>query len=592
MNTSRRKALAGAIVSTVTSLCGLGCGSNDGTASGESAVSAERSVDFPGPKENLQAFPTGLVSGGTPPLRTGGVPPSTGTIGTGGGTAFGANFAEAAALSATAPSETASTQPGEPDTGHPPLPSLPSTGSRNAAAATFAPSAATARFRFCNPIFGPPCPFDGIVENCTGCETGFPPDPNAAIGAGEIVQVVNSRMQVTNKVGTILCNGGVNLKHFLRTADSLTDPRILFDDVNQRFVFAITVSNPPASAAPAMWVAASNGSDACGTWNTYRLTFNGDPFPNGTFLDFPMLGQDRDNLLISTRNCLPNKPDCFAADGANFSVFGLPKNAIYAGNHVQFNTFAVQSLTAPVINAGQPMVASDVSHFLAAVPGTGYVLYRLTHGGGDGATITPTAIAAPFEKPSRNANQPGTSVTIDPTDGNIVAAPYFDGTSIWFAHVVNDAGFPTVKYGAVNTGSNTVVTALAFHAFTSDDFNPSLAVAITSLGETIHLNWAFTNTAAQVATSDVVRSFAVNALSPQLANLVGGGDVYASGAITNGQGSGNGAPARFGDFSSVSIDPANANCAVATQEYFGTDGNWRTRIAPIGDCASLVFKPL
>jgi hypothetical protein len=93
---------------------------------------------------------------------------------------------------------------------------------------------------------------------------------------------------------------------------------------------------------------------------------------------------------------------------------------------------------------------------------------------GSGATLTKTF----FKAPTREANQPGTTSTIDSSDGNILASPYFDGTSIWFAHDFDLVGFPTVRYGAVNVSTNTVATAAAFHSATSDDFNPSLAVGL------------------------------------------------------------------------------------------------------------------
>jgi hypothetical protein len=291
-----------------------------------------------------------------------------------------------------------------------------------------------------------------------------------------------------------------------------------------------------------------------------------------------MLGQDTHALLISIRSCLPNK-DCFDADGAIFTVFGLPKSIVYSGAHVGFNSFRVDSLTAPVTNAGQPMIASPVSFFLASVPGRGYKLYRLTNSGGPGASLTKTTISKPFSKPSRRVNQPGTTNTLDPSDGNITASPYFDGTFIWFTHDGDDVGFPTVRYGAVDTHNNTVATAWAFHSATSDDFNPSLAVEITPRGKTVYLNWAFTDTPAGTATSDVFAS--VNANQPIV--TIGPGTIYASGGISS-QG-------RFGDFSSVSVDPSVSGCAFATQQYFGANGNWRTRITPIGRCESIVIHP-
>ena len=47
---------------------------------------------------------------------------------------------------------------------------------------------------------------------------------------------------------------------------------------------------------------------------------------------------------------------------------------------------------------------------------------------------------------------------------------------------------------------------------------------------------------------------------------------------------------RFGDFSSVSVDPGVAGCAFATQQYFATDGKWKTRITPIGQCENIVVN--
>jgi PASTA domain len=408
--------------------------------------------------------------------------------------------------------------------------------------------------------------FDGLTESCSGC--GVPPDPNAATSGAEIVEVVNSFIQVTETSGTVLCGGGVTLNRLLRTTDSLTDPRVQFDNRHQRFSLAVTVTPATNSATPAMWVAASDSADACGTWRVYRLTFSGDPFPAGTFLDFPMLGQDTNALLISTRNLTPH-------DGRNFTVYGLPKTTIYAGNPVSFNTFNVDSLTAPVTNAGQPMISSPVSFFLAAVPGTGYRLFRLTNSGGSGATLTKTTINSFFKAPTREANQPGTTSTIDSSDGNILASPYFDGTSIWFAHDFDLVGFPTVRYGAVNVSTNKVATAAAFHSATSDDFNPSLAVGLNPSGTSVFVNWAFTDAKAGTATSDVIDMLPAG---QSIANLIGTGAVYAAGSNTT--------QTRFGDFSSVSLDPqvSGGTCAVATQQYFSTNGSWKTRLARVGNC--------
>jgi len=446
---------------------------------------------------------------------------------------------------------------------HPTLPSRPTSGTRKvppgAAAPRLAPAVSSS--------------FDGISEaGCSGC--GVPPDPNAATSGTEIVELVNTFIQVTDTSGAVLCGGGVTLNRLLRSTDGLTDPRVQFDNVHQRFSLAVTVAPASKSATPAMWVAASDTVDACGTWRVYRLTFHGSPFPAGTFLDFPMLGQDRNALLVSTRNLTPT--------GRNFTVYGVPKAAIYAGAPVSFSTFNVPSLTAPVINAGQPMIPSPVSFFLASVPGTGYRLFRLTNGGGSGATLTQTTIRSPFNAPTREANQPGTSSTVDSSDGNILASPYFDGTSIWFTHAFDFVGFPTIRYGAVNVSTNTVATAMAFRSATSDDFNPSLAVGLGSSGTTVYLNWAFTDAPAGTATSDVIDMLPAG---QPIANLIGTGAVYAAGSTTS--------QTRFGDFSSVSVDPQvpGGACAVVAQQYFSSSGSWNTRLARVGGCQPSVLVP-
>ncbi len=502
--------------------------------------------------------------------------------GGGSGSAVRVNVAEAA-KSPGARTFRASHEVADPgDESAMPLPSRPTIGTRKQAVTRKA-----SRILRCGiAVF--PCPFDGVAQGTFNS----PPDPNAAVGAGDIVEVVNDQFRVTNRLGAVLCNGPITLQKLLGgISDNLTDPRVQFDDVNQRFSLSVSPVPPPhSSAAPALFVSASETANPCGMWFVFRLTFTGDAFPTGDFLDFPMLGQDQNALLLSLRTCLQGK-DCLKPDGAKFSVFGLPKSTIYSGGQVEFKTFKVDSLTAPVTNAGRPLVASPASFFLAAVPGTGYKLYRLTNSGGSGASLSKTTISDPFSKPSRTVNQPGAGAGagLDPSDGNITSFPYFDGNLIWFVHDADVDGFPTVRYGRLDTSKNTVETTFAFHNPNSDDFNPSLAVGFAPSGEKVFLNWAFTNTPAGTATTNV---FAEGDAHQPLVQIAGPGTVDASGGVltpakcvigSNG--------CRFGDFSSVSVDPGVAGCAFAAQQYFATDGSWKTRITPIGQCRHIVVHP-
>jgi hypothetical protein len=499
--------------------------------------------------------------------------PEPKNAGTGG--ALRVNFAEAA-KSPDARTLPANHEVFDPGT-EPTVPSRPTTGTRKQAAAAPLATPQALGIGPCD-IAILPCPFDGVAQGTFGA----PPDPNAAVGGGDIVEVVNDQIQVTNRGGAVLCGGSITLQKLLSTSDSLTDPRVQYDNVHQRFSLSVTVSNPGTSDTPAMHVAATETADPCGSWFSYRLTFQGNAYPTGAFLDFPMLGQDQNALLLSLRTCpAPNKNN--SCSNPIFTVFGLPKSTIYSGQHVEFNSFYVDSLTAPVTNAGQPTIASPVSFFLAAVPGTGYKLYRLTNSGGSGASLSKTTISDSFSKPSRRVNQPGASATIDPSDGNITSFPYFDGTFIWFAHDADDDGFPTVRYGKVEPTKSTVETTFAFHSGSSDDFNPSIAVGFVPNGEKVFLNWAFTDTPAGKATTNV---FAEGDARQPLIQIAGPGTIGATGGVDTACGSNN--QCRFGDFSSVSVDPDVADCAFATQQYFAIDGSWKTRITPIGPCKNVV----
>jgi hypothetical protein len=58
-----------------------------------------------------------------------------------------------------------------------------------------------------------------------------------------------------DKSGNLRCAGTMN--NFLGTPDSLCDPRVQYDAINNRFSMSITVVAAPATATPALWVAAS-----------------------------------------------------------------------------------------------------------------------------------------------------------------------------------------------------------------------------------------------------------------------------------------------------------------------------------------------
>ena len=128
----------------------------------------------------------------------------------------------------------------------------------------------------------------------------------------------------------------------------------------------------------------------------------------------------------------------------------------------------------------------------------------------------------------------------------------------------------------LNVNNNTVATAFGFHSGTSDDFDAAIGIGTGPAGNTIFVTWAYTDAPNGVATSNTVDTVAPGGGIP---NLIATGTVLVNGSTTT--------ETRFGDYTSVSIDPSvsTGTCAVVANQYFAPGGAWRTRIARVGNCA-------
>jgi hypothetical protein len=394
------------------------------------------------------------------------------------------------------------------------------------------------------------------------------PDPSATTNGSQTLMAINGWVGVRDNAGNVLCGGPTRLRLLLNTSEPLTDPRVEYDNFNHRFILAVSVLTFSPPATPAMYVAVTAGDDACGQWSVFRTTFS---FPAGHFIDEPMLGQDRHAVLFGV--------DAGELTTTDFNVFAIPKANLYGNVATDFPLFQTLSSTAaePVTNVGNPMIDSASAYFVAASPDPQfglYTLYRMDGSGSANPTLTLQAnLLAPFWPPT-DAPQPGTSTRLDVVDGRIPWSAVFDGSRIWFANTIGlpDNSVPTiVRYGFFNLVGPSQV-ALARHGSATADFNPSIGIGLAPGGvETVFLNWAYTNAPAGIGVSDTVDAFLYNGgtlpnrLSTDL-TLVSTGSVLA----------GN----RFGDFSSVAVDPAisDGTCAVTAQEYVAAADSWAVRI--------------
>ena len=409
---------------------------------------------------------------------------------------------------------------------------------------------------------------DGTIQAEAG---GVVPDPNAAVGSTQIVETTNLFLKVRSKfLGGVQCQVGLN--SFLGTGDILTDPRTQFDTLNDRYVMVVTIQPTSPSAVPALWVAATAGSDACGGWFAYRV-----PFPmiiNGLMLDFPNVGQDRNAIIVTTNNFSKSENRI-----VNASVFALSKFGIYTGSLPAFTVFGVNKNTAPSLVAGAPILSTAQTYLISATPLLGYLLYSVTDPGTPFMTVSLIQfIDAQYGNPSglqAQCNSPfGINLSIE---GGIDSAVIQTDQFLWFAHTALLGGFRTVVYGALRISDGALFTSLAFHSGTSEDFNPSIGVGIFGPNLFfVYLNWAYVDRGA-VPCQNASATIAT-VLPNEGVPLVGGvdGTLASGGVVTSGS--------AFGDYSSVSIDPSPpGGCfagsgVVTSQQYYDGSGQWRSRL--------------
>ncbi len=436
--------------------------------------------------------------------------------------------------------------------GYTQLKSAPSTGAKPGASAS-----KTTR----SPLTTLTNTFNGIdlaSSNC-GCQ---PPDVNATVGNGYIVETVNLELAVYNTSGTLLYSTSLN--NFIGSGDSLSDPRVVYDPTWNRWAISFLDEN-----SPSLWLIYSASGDPTGGWWYYHV---GLPFAAGSITDYPMVGQDQNSFVYTTNN--------FDASSnyINSTAFDVPKSRVYNGFGWGAGLAGVNYNTAPAIMGGHPTQISNTLFMLSPDDANNVMyVYKWTATGGSPALTYMGSVPYNWAAPPRRVNQPGTSQTLDPLDGRIDWSPTQLDGRVWFAHGVAIGSFPGVNYGYVTPSTMTMSTNTAFETATSDDFNPSISVQDDQNGiANAWVTWAYTDTPNNVPTRDV---YAVNA-GLSLAHLTG--QQY-------GTNNGSTSEFRFGDYSS-SWPEYNAvggcaegwNALVANQFFEANNGGqWGTHIARV-----------
>lgn len=252
---------------------------------------------------------------------------------------------------------------------------------------------------FLGPLTVPP-----PIQNFTvGTGTANPPDPNGDVGPNHYVRMANASFQIFNKTGTSLF-GPANINTLFTgfggdcEFENAGDPIVLYDQLADRWLLT-QFSN---STGPGFFncVALSTSGDPTGTYFRWA-------FPTGTFPDYPKYGIWPGAYMISTRE----------VNAGLIGAYAIDRDQMIAGNPSP----VVISFTVPVNEfSGDGLLPTDLDgDTLPPDPDTAWYIGAMDDGGPYGATqdaLTIWEFNWDFDTPANSSFEVVDVVPIAPYD--------------------------------------------------------------------------------------------------------------------------------------------------------------------------------
>ena len=417
----------------------------------------------------------------------------------------------------------------------------------------------------------------------------IPPDPNGAVGAGDIVEIDNTSVQVWTRVSgnTSTLLKRVSTNTLLNTTKALSDPRVFFDNAWNRWVIVVTDATAGPCTPLDFFMAASQTSDPTGSWFVYDITVSGASFPAG-LMDYPEVGMDANSVLVTGHDTNCSNHNLVE------SLVAIPKQRLYNNGPLPSSVpaFLVPQLAHPAFVEGIPQNLDAKTYIVASElvngNGNGFDLYYMTNTSSPGSQTL--VFAGKVKDPLKPKITPGCApepgvgpcLGIGNSASELEAPPSQLNGLLWVTRTVSNGTRAAVEYGYINETTRKATMALTNATSTSYDFNSSIAASDLGSGPFVWLNWSSVDPALPQ-----YLSMRVSGLSP--------GDVPTNlgpYSITTGISAADASAQRYGDFDSVSVDPEVVSpfcpvpgfSALAVDELYDSSGNWYMQDARVGFC--------
>jgi hypothetical protein len=435
--------------------------------------------------------------------------------------------------------------------------------------------------------------FDGLGQGFTGpagpfTGTAVPPDPNAAVGANQIVELVNTGFAVFDKSGTPLYGPAATNTLFSgfggkcqTTNDG--DAVVRYDALAGRWVVT-QFANVDGGGPYFECVAVSKTSDATGAWNRYSFQY-------ASFPDYPKLSVWPDSYYVTY--------NLFNATGTAFlgaEICAMDRAAMLAGTtatqqcHTTSTDFGgllaadFEGGTAPpagkpntvlALGATSTTLASWVYHVDWANPNNS------TFAGP--STVTVAGYTTACGASGTCVPQKGVSQQLDSLSDRIMFRLAYrnfgDHESLVTNHAVTVGSSVGVRWYELRLSASGTPTVFQQGTYAPDaTYRWMGSIAMDKAG-----NVGLGYSASSSSLNPQIR------YTGRLAGDPAGQMTQAENTIIAGAGSQT-TYSRWGDYSSMVVDPADGCTFWYTQEYEATTGtrNWHTRLASftLPGCAS------
>ncbi|MEZ4360027.1 MAG: proprotein convertase P-domain-containing protein [Kofleriaceae bacterium] len=419
------------------------------------------------------------------------------------------------------------------------------------------------------------------IANFEGLGTGLdgfivqsaPPDTVGDIGPNHYVQVVNFSLAVFSRTGALVL-GPVETRRLwdgfggacATTNDG--DATVRYDRIARRWVigqFSVNGGQGPFYQC----VAVSTSDDPTGSYNRYQFSFaafNDYPkmalWPNAYYFTFNLF---QNNEFTGSKLCAMDRAKMLAGGAATMHCFRT--TADYGG------------LLAADLDGAAALGKKDPTHLVAF--GTNELLLWKMHADFlapinsyfTGPVSLPVAPFAPLCTDSPCVRQPGTAQGLDSLGDRLMNRAAYrrlpTHESLVVSHAVQAAATGGVRWYELRdlNGTPTVYQQGTYAPDSSYRFMSS--IAMDGVG-----NIAMGYANASSALSPGIRY--TGRLTNDPLGTMGQGE----GTLVAGFGAQTGGLSRYGDYSSLTVDPVDDCTFWYTQEYIGATGsfNWRTRV--------------